>query len=69
MTYGHCPKCGEAMRTRTSRKLGTRIERYRECKNEGCDYEDVAVVKPEEIISVRLLCTQQRSVGDGERDE
>ena len=66
MTYAYCPKCGDTMATRSSGRLGTRIQRYRDCKNPDCDYRDVAIVQPEEIISTRILCTQ---IGHDKQDD
>ncbi len=61
-----CPKCNAGrLTTRTSARLGSRIERHRRCGNPSCDYRDVALIRPAEIISVRVLCTQQQ--GDPNR--
>lgn len=45
-----CPNCGSQLRKRTSKSVGTLREVRRECKT--CDYADVVLVRPEEIISV-----------------
>jgi len=45
------------MKTRTSRRVGSLIERRREC-SDRCGHRDVAIVRPAEILNV-FLCTQQ----------
>lgn len=48
-----CPVCGESMVTRTSRRVGTLVQRSRYCSAPDCDYADVAIVRPAEILTVR----------------
>ncbi len=50
----HCPSCGAQLVVRTSRQLDKLREARREC---ACGYKDVAIVRPEEILSVRVVTT------------
>lgn len=58
-----CPCCGKLknggkLRIRTSRNLDKLREAHREC-TAGYGYADVAMVKPAEVISARVLYPQQ----------
>lgn len=51
-----CPDCGAKIVTRTTRRGDKLLKRERRCKA-GCGYEDVATVRPAEIIDI--VCTHR----------
>lgn len=56
-----CPMCGNGkLVTRTSRRQGSLILRYRQCSAE-CGYQDRVLVQPETIVKFLdgMLCKQQ----------
>jgi hypothetical protein len=54
----HCPDCETGtLATRSSRRLGVEtIERRRQCS--CCGYEDVALVRPAKVFSIRVVKTK-----------
>lgn len=53
-----CPTtdCTGTLATRTSRRVGTETIERRRCCN-SCEYEEIALVRPAKIISVRVVKT------------
>jgi len=45
-----CPQCNGTMATRTSRRIGSLIERRRVCK--ACGHSDKVLVQPEQLLVV-----------------
>lgn len=55
MKANQCPRCGDKLRKRTSKAHGSFRQARRECVS--CDYADVALIKPEQVIQINVVGT------------
>ena len=56
-----CPECETGyLTTRSSKRLGTNtIKRRRKCSCKTCHYKDIVILRPAQIISIRVVYTTE----------